>query len=91
MGEPVKTMLFVLWYQFEPEHAHQVLELWKHFKFPSDVNVLQRYLLVGRHMSVAIFEAPDERSLLKITAPFSSYGVAHVAPAMPLEEAIKAV
>ncbi|WP_054848465.1 DUF3303 family protein [Methanoculleus chikugoensis] len=86
-------MLFVLWYQFEPEHAHQVLELWKHFKFPpSDVNVLQRYLLVGRHMSVAIFEAPDERSLLKITAPFSSYGgVAHVAPAMPLEEAIKAV
>mgnify|MGYP002406503369 FL=1 len=91
MGELVKTMLFVLWYQFEPEHVHQVLELWKHFKFPSDVNVLQRYLLIGKHMSVAIFEAPDERSILKITAPFSSYGVAHVVPAMPLEEAIKTV
>jgi len=91
MGEPVKTMLFVLWYQFEPEHAYQVLELWKHFQFPSDVKIHHRYLLIGRHMSVAVFEAPDERSILKITAPFSSYGVAHVVPAMPLEEAIKTV
>jgi hypothetical protein len=91
MGGPVKTMLFVLWYEFEPEHTHHVLELWKHFQFPSDVKVHHRYLLIGRHISVAVFEAPDERSILKITAPFSSYGVAHVAPAMALEEAIKTV
>jgi uncharacterized protein with GYD domain len=89
MGDPVKTMLFVLWYQFEPEHTHQVLELWKHFQYPSDVKVHNRYLLIGRHISVAVFEAPDERSILKITAPFSSFGVAHVAPAMPIEEAVK--
>ncbi|MGP8011775.1 MAG: hypothetical protein ACLPI9_04775 [Halobacteriota archaeon] len=34
-------------------------------------------------------EAPDEAALLKVTGPFSSLGVAHVAPAMPLEEAIQ--
>ena len=82
-------MLFVLWYKFEPEHAQDVLNLWKDYKYPSDVKVRGRYLLVGRHMSVAIFEAPNEESLLKITGPFSKYGVAHIAPAMPLEEAVK--
>jgi uncharacterized protein with GYD domain len=82
-------MLFVLWYQFEPEHTNRVVELWKHFQFPSEVKVHQRYLLIGRHMSVAIFEAPDEQSILKITAPFSSFGVAHIAPAMTIEDAVK--
>jgi uncharacterized protein with GYD domain len=82
-------MLFVLWYEFDPDHTHRVLELWKHFRFPSEVKVINRYLLIGRHMSVAIFDAPNEEALIKITAPFSSYGVAHIAPAMPLEEAIQ--
>jgi hypothetical protein len=40
-------------------------------------------------MSVAIFEAPSEESLIKITAPFSNFGVAHIAPAMQLEDAIR--
>ncbi len=84
-------MLFVLWYQFEPEQTHRVLELWKHFRFPSDVKVHHRYILIGRHMSVAVFEADDEKSIMRITAPFSSYGVAHVAPAMSIEEAVKMV
>jgi hypothetical protein len=82
-------MLFVLWYEFDPDHTHRVIELWKHYKYPSEVKVIHRYILIGRHMSVAIFDAPNEESLLKITAPFSSYGVAHIAPAMNLEEAVQ--
>jgi len=82
-------MLFVLSFKFDPEHTHRVLEMWKHFTFPKEVKVIDRYLLIGRHKSVAIFDAPDEESLLKITAPFSSLGVAHIAPAMRLQEAIK--
>jgi hypothetical protein len=88
MGYRGETMLFVLWYEFNPEHTQRVVELWKHFKYPSDVKVLHRYILIGRHMSVAVFEAQDEQSLLKITAPFSSFGVAHIAPAMSIEEAV---
>jgi hypothetical protein len=84
-------MLFVLWYEFDPDHTHRVLELWKHFKFPSEVKVINRFLLIGRHMSVAIFDASDEEALLKITAPFSSFGVAHIAPAMHLEDAVKLI
>ena len=84
-------MLFVLWYKFEPEHTQKVLDLWKRFEYPPGVKVHHRYLLIGRHMSVAVFEAPDEGSILKITAPFSPYGIAHVAPAMPLDEAVRAV
>ena len=82
-------MLFVLWYTFEPEKTHQVVELWKHYTFPPEVKVISRYLLIGRHMSVAIFDAPTEEAVLKITAPFSNLGVAHIAPAMPLETAIR--
>ncbi|HXY87742.1 MAG TPA: DUF3303 family protein [Candidatus Acidoferrales bacterium] len=82
-------MLFVLWYKFDPDHANRVVELWKHFRYPENVNVIGRYVLIGRHMSVAIFDAPDEETLLKITGPFRSLGVAHIAPAMPLEEAIQ--
>jgi uncharacterized protein with GYD domain len=82
-------MLFVLWYEFKPEATHQVLELWKHFKYPSEVKVINRYLLIGRHMSVAIFEAEDEESLIKIVAPFADFGVAHIAPAMSLDEAVR--
>jgi uncharacterized protein with GYD domain len=82
-------MLFVLKFKFDPEHTHRVVELWKHFHFPADVKVIHRYLVIGRHMSMAIFDAPDAESLLKITAPFSSLGVAKIMPVMPLEEAIK--
>ena len=82
-------MLFVLWFKFDPDHTERVRELWKHFTYPEGVKVLGRYVLIGRHMSVAIFEAPDEASLLKVTGPFSSLGVAHVAPAMSLEDAIQ--
>ena len=82
-------MLFVLWYKFDPEHAQEVHRLWREYRYPGEVKVRERYLLIGRHMSVAIFEAPDEESLLKIKGPFSKYGVAHIAPAMPLEEAVQ--
>ena len=50
-------MLFVLWYKFDPEHTERVRELWKHFKFPESVKVIGRYVLIGRHMSVAMFDA----------------------------------
>ena len=81
-------MLFVLWFQFDPEHMERVRKMWRQFKYPDEVKVIGRYVLIGRHASVAIFEAPSETSLLKVTAPFSSLGVAHIAPAMSLEEAI---
>jgi hypothetical protein len=82
-------MLFVLKFTFDPDHTHRVLELWKHFRYPPEVKVINRYILIGKHVSLAIFDAPDAESILKITAPFSSYGVAHVTPIMPLEDAIR--
>jgi uncharacterized protein with GYD domain len=82
-------MLFILWFKFGPENTHKVIELWKHFKYPTDVKLINRYLLIGRHTSVAIFEATDEEALIKIVGPFSGLGVAHISPAMKLEDAIK--
>jgi hypothetical protein len=82
-------MLFILKFKFDPDHAQRVMEMWKHFTFPKEVKILARYLLIGKHVSLAIFEAPDEESLLKITGPFSSFGIAHITPAIPLDEAIK--
>jgi hypothetical protein len=84
----VEKMLFVLWFKFDPSHMEQVHQMWKQFKYPDEVKLISRYVLIGRHASVAIFDAPTEVSLLKITAPFSNFGVAHIAPAMPIEEAI---
>lgn len=81
-------MLFVLWFKWAPECTSQLLELWKTFKIPEEVKLIGRYLLIGRHISVAIFDAPNEDALLKITYPFRELGVPHIAPAMPLEEAI---
>jgi hypothetical protein len=81
-------MLFVLWFKFDPENMDKVREMWKQFKYPDEVKLIGRYVLIGRHASMAIFDAPSEVSLLKITVPFSSLGVAHIAPAMSLEEAI---
>ena len=75
--------------EFDPSHTHSVLELWKHFTYPPEVKVINGSLLIGRHMSVAIFDAPSEESLIKITAPFSNFGVAHIAPAMQIEDALK--
>jgi uncharacterized protein with GYD domain len=82
-------MLFILWYKFEPDNTHKVIELWKHFRFPADVKLLSRYLAIGRHMSVAIFEAQDEEALIRIVGPFATLGVAHVHPIMKLEDALK--
>jgi hypothetical protein len=82
-------MLFALKFSFDPEHTHRVVEMWKHFKFPSDVKVIHRYLIIGRHKSLAIFDAPNEEALLKITAPFSGLGVAKLMPIMPLEDALE--
>jgi uncharacterized protein with GYD domain len=82
-------MLFILWFKFGPENTHKVIELWKHFKYPTDVKLINRYLLIGRHTSVAIFEATDEEALIKIVGPFSGLGVAHISPAMKLEDSIK--
>lgn len=82
-------MLFVLWFKWDPDHMTRVLELWKHFKYPPEVKLINRVLLIGRHTSVSIFDAPDEDALLKITYPFSSLGIAKIAPAVTLEEAVK--
>jgi hypothetical protein len=72
-----------------PENKAKLLAHWREFKFPKEVKVIGRYLLIGRHISVAIFEAPSEESILKITYSFGELGIAHVAPALPLEDALK--
>jgi hypothetical protein len=38
---------------------------------------------------VAIFDAPNEEAILKITYPFRDIGVPHIAPALPLEESLE--
>jgi hypothetical protein len=81
-------MLFVLWFKWNPENTSKLMELWKEFKYPDEVKLINRYLLIGRHISVAIFDAPNEEAILKITYPFRDIGVPHIAPALPLEEAL---
>jgi hypothetical protein len=85
----VKIMLFVLWFKWEPDKTEEVNKLWNTFKFPKEVKVIGRYLLIGRHISVAIFDAPSEEAILKITYPFRNLGFPHVNPALPLEESLK--
>lgn len=82
-------MLSVLRFTWQPENTSRLLELWKEFKYPEEVNLIGRYLLIGRHTSVAIFDAPNEEAILKITYPFRELGVPHIAPALPLEEALE--
>lgn len=82
-------MLCVLWFKWDPANTSRLLELWKNFKYPDEVKVIGRYLLIGRHISVAIFDAPSEEAILKVTYPFRELGVPHIAPALPLEEALK--
>ncbi len=81
-------MQFVLWFRWPPENTEKLLKLWREFKYPKEVKVINRYIIIGRHTSLAIFDAPSEEAVMKITAPFSSLGVAKVAPIMPLEKAI---
>ncbi len=82
-------MLFVLWFKWAPENSSRLLELWKEFKYPDEVKLIGRYLLLGRHVSMAIFHAPNEEAILKITYPFREIGVPHINPALPLEEALE--
>jgi hypothetical protein len=82
-------MQFVLWFRWQPENTRELLKLWKKFKYPKEVKLLYRYILIGRHTSLAVFDAPNEESLMKITGPFSHFGVAKLAPIISLEQAIK--
>ena len=82
-------MLFVLWFEWKPENKAKLLARWKEFKIPKEVKLIGRYVLIGRHISVAIFDAPSEESILKITCPFGDIGIAHVCPALPFEDAMK--
>jgi hypothetical protein len=61
----------------------------KEFKFPNDVKLISRYLMIGRHISVAIFDAPIEESILNIPFLFKEIGAPHVAPSLPLEDALE--
>jgi hypothetical protein len=82
-------MLFVLWFQWDPENTSKLLELWKDFKYPEEVTLIGRYLLIGRHVSMAIFDAPNEESILKITYPFREIGIPHINPALPFDDALE--
>jgi len=82
-------MQFVLWFRWQPEKTRELLKLWKKFKYPKEVKLLNRYIIIGRHTSIAVFDAPNEESIMKITAPFSQFGVAKVAPIISLEKAIE--
>jgi hypothetical protein len=82
-------MLYILWFEWDPEYTSKLLKLWKEFKFPEDINLIGRYIMIGRHISVAIFDAPNEESILRGTYPFRDIGKAHVTPALPLEEALR--
>lgn len=42
---------------------------------------------VGRPLFYS--SAPSEEAILKITYPFKDIGVPHIAPALPLEEALE--
>ena len=41
-------MLFVLWFKWTPETTSKLMELWKVFKYPDEVKLIGRYLLIGR-------------------------------------------
>jgi len=82
-------MLFVMWVKWEVDKIDEAKKLWKEIKFPSDVKVIGRYLLIGRHLTVVIFEAPSEEAILKITHPARNLGLPHVCPALRMEDALK--
>jgi hypothetical protein len=82
-------MLFILWFQWEPENTSKLLKTWKEFKYPEEVKLIGRYLLIGRHVSMAIFDAPNEEAILKITHPFREIGIPHINPALPFDKAME--
>jgi len=77
--------------KWEPEKTAMLLKFWKEFKCPEDVKLIGRYLLIGRHITVTIFEAPDEESILRVTFPIREVGIPQVSPALPLEAALKMI
>jgi hypothetical protein len=82
-------MLFVMWVKWEVDKIDEAKKLWKEIKVPKEVKVIGRYLLIGRHLTVVIFDAPNEEAILKINYPARNFGVPHVCPALPMEEALK--
>jgi len=44
-------MLFVMWVKWEVDKIDEAKKLWKEIKFPKEVKVIGRYLLIGRHDS----------------------------------------
>jgi len=47
-----------------------------------------RSIFIRKNIPLAIFEAPNEESLVKIAGPLSGPGIAHITPWMPLDEAM---
>jgi ABC-type cobalamin/Fe3+-siderophores transport system ATPase subunit len=62
----------------------RVRKMWGQFKYPDEVKLIGRYVLLGRHTAMSIFDPPSEVSLRKITQTLSTLGVTHLAPAMPI-------
>lgn len=46
-------------------------------------------MLIGKHLTVVLFDSPNEEALLKITHPARNFGIPHVCPALPMKEALK--
>ncbi|MCD4844511.1 MAG: hypothetical protein K8R25_08495, partial [Methanosarcinales archaeon] len=84
-----EKMKFILWFEWNPENTEKILKIWKDFKYPEEVKLIDRYLMLGRHISVAIFDAQTEESILKITYPFKDLGIPHIVPALQFEEALE--
>jgi hypothetical protein len=82
-------MKFILWFNWKPENTVKVLKLWDEFEYPEEVKLIGRYLIIGRHISVAIFDAQSEEAILKITYPFKDLGIPHIVPVMQFEEALE--
>jgi hypothetical protein len=45
-------------FKWIPESTSKLLRLWKELKYPQEAKLTGR-LLIGRHISVAIFDAPN--------------------------------
>jgi len=57
---------------------------------PRGVKRIATYQLLGRCQAVSIVEAPDEKSILQIHAPFMDIAECDWAPAMTSEEVLRA-
>ena len=74
-------MLFILWFKFEPDNTHKVIELWKHFRYPSEIDYQPVPAYRQAHIAGDL-DAQDEESLIKVVGPFAGLGVAHVTSAI---------